>query len=180
MKVYENSVLIDIAEFLKKNSNTSYSVIEKRARLGQRKISQLKLGRTSASLDEIHAILIAYPEAAQFYLEKIESLGLNRAGHDFALAAAKLIKNLHSKSEIALSVGVSLKEFLAMLRNVESIAQSDRDKLFAAYPELNLLPSFNPDETQESLAARIKFLEEEIRQLKEKSKDDQIIEMIKQ
>lgn len=180
MKDVDNKVLIDVADFLKRKSSVSYSAMEKRAGIRPRKLSAIKVGRVSTNLKEIHAVLIAYPEATQFYLDTIQQIGLNRSGYEWALAVEKLLKNLHSRESIAEKLGVGLDELKAMQKNINGITDKDRDKVFKEYPELSLLPSFNPDESEESLALRIKHLEKEVMELRQHIKDDQIIDMIRQ
>lgn len=179
MKGVENEVLISVAEFLKKEFKIGYRTTEKRAGMRVGKISQMKIGRTSTNKDEIHAVLIAYPEATQFYLDTVQKLGLNSAGYEWALAIEKLLKNLHSRESIAEKLGVSLTRLKAMQKNIDGIGESDRNLIFEQYPELSLLPSFNPDESEESLALRIKQLEQEVRELRKEVKDDELLREIK-
>ena len=174
-----NQVLIDVAEYLKKNSNVSQSVLEKRSGFTtKRKISQMKLGRTSTDLSEINKVLIAYPEATQHYLSTIEKQGGNRHGYEFVLAVEKLNINGYSKRQIAEMMGMEFGELLTFVSNPDDVSQQTRDLIFATYPELNILPSFNPNETEESLAFRVLQIEKELRNLKESNRDEDILKAI--
>ena len=181
MQVKEfTSIYLSLANYLKSQHKMPHSNVEARAKITKGKTSQMKLGRTSASLDEIHSVLIAFPEATQHYLSEIEKAGLNKSGYEFVLLSERLHKAGNPRTDIAQNIDLPLKEFLILLSNPDQINTNHVKRLVSAYPEIDLLPSYNPDESPESLSIRIKMLEQQIQEMRNQSKDEQIIEMIRQ